>query len=52
MQYYNKIEMLTYSKDDGIENFINDECMSESFARYICHLIIDGMPIPSILLKK
>ncbi|KAM0671326.1 hypothetical protein OCOL_001778 [Ordospora colligata] len=52
MEYYNKIEMLTYSNDDGIENFINEECMNESFARYICHLIIDEMPVPSILLKK
>ncbi|KAH9410892.1 hypothetical protein HK407_09g14870 [Ordospora pajunii] len=52
MEYYHRIERLKYTSDDAIESFINNECISESFARYICHLIVDEMPIPSILLKK
>lgn len=48
---YCKIEKLSYSNDEGIELFLND-CADESFARYICHLIVDGMPVPSVFLEK
>ncbi|WEL39315.1 hypothetical protein PFJ87_08g01810 [Encephalitozoon hellem] len=51
MDPYSRIEKLNYSNDEAIETFLARN-PSESFVRYICHLVIDEMPVPSIFLEK
>lgn len=51
MDPYSRMEKLNYSNDEAIEISLGG-CPSESFARYICHLVIDEMPLPSIFLER
>lgn len=51
MDPYYRVEKLSYSNDEAIETFL-DSCVDESFARYICHLVVDGMPVPSTFLAR
>ncbi|CAD26464.2 hypothetical protein [Encephalitozoon cuniculi GB-M1] len=51
MDPYHRKEKLSYSNDEAIEMFL-DGCASESFARYMCHLVVDEMPVPSLFLEK
>lgn len=51
MEPYDRMETLRYSNDEMVEGFL-DDCVDEGFARYICQLIIDEMPVPSVFLNR
>lgn len=51
MDPYDRMESLSYCNDEVMEGFL-DDCIDESFARYVCQLVVDRMPLPSTFLKE
>jgi hypothetical protein len=47
MDRYDDMEGLKYRNDEVIEGFL-DQCVDESYIRYVCRLLVEDMPFPNI----